>query len=75
MNETVTVDEAISRGHRVVNYPVFIIMVGTIGLTIYLGVQKVIPSWGFPIGFVLAFGLAWLWWSFIIKTSIAYAVR
>ncbi|MBF0598420.1 hypothetical protein [Faecalibacter rhinopitheci] len=66
MNESVTVDEAISRGHRMVNYPVFIIMIGTIGLTIYLGTQKLIPSWGFPIGFFLAFGLAWLWWSVMI---------
>lgn len=66
MNEIVTVDDSISRGHRMVNYPVFIIMVGTIGLMIYLGSQKLIPSWGFPIGFVLAFGLTWLWWSFMI---------
>jgi hypothetical protein len=66
MNETVTVDEAISKGHRMVNYPVFAIMVGTLGLTIYLGIQKIIPTWGFPVGFILAFGLAWLWWSFMI---------
>jgi hypothetical protein len=66
MNETVTVDEAISKGQRMVNYPVMIIMFGTIGLTLYLGIQKIIPTWGFPVGFVLAFGLAWLWWSFMI---------
>jgi hypothetical protein len=66
MNETVSVDAAISKGHRMVNYPVFIIMLGTIGLTLYLGTQKLIPAWGFLVGFVLAFGLAWLWWSFKI---------
>jgi hypothetical protein len=66
MNEPVTVDEAIAKGHRMVNYPVFIIMFGTIGLTIYFGAQKIIPTWGFPVGFVLAFGLAWLWWSIMI---------
>lgn len=66
MNESVTVDAAISKGQRMVNYPVFIIMMGTIGLTIYLGTQKIIPTWGFPVGFVLAFGLAWLWWSIMI---------
>lgn len=66
MNETVTVDEAISKGHRMVNYPVMAIMFGTIGLTLYLGTQKIIPTWGFPVGFVLAFVFAWLWWSFMI---------
>lgn len=66
MNETVTVDEAISKGHKMVNYPVMVIMFGTIGLTLYLGKQKLIPTWGFPVGFVLAFIFAWLWWSIII---------
>ncbi|KAA5547461.1 hypothetical protein [Adhaeribacter rhizoryzae] len=66
MNKTVTVDEAISKGHRMVNYPVMVIMFGIIGLTLYLGVQKLIPTWCFPVGFVLAFILAWLWWSFMI---------
>ncbi|MEZ4986871.1 MAG: hypothetical protein R2795_17840 [Saprospiraceae bacterium] len=66
MNETVTVDEAILKGHKMVNYPVMVIMLGTIGLTFYLGTQKIIPTWGFPVGFVLAFVFAWLWWSFMI---------
>ena len=66
MNDTVTVNEAISKGHRMVNYPVMLIMFGMIGLTFYLGIQKLIPTWGFPVGFVLAFGLAWLWWSITI---------
>lgn len=66
MNETVTVDEAISKGHKMVNYPVMVIMFGTIGLTLYLGTQKLIPTWGFPVGFVLAFIFAWLWWSIMI---------
>lgn len=66
MNETITVDEAISKGHRMVNYPVFIIMFGTIGLGIYLVSQKILPFWVTPVGFVLGFGLAWLWWSIMI---------
>ncbi len=40
MNETVTVDEAISKGHRMVNYPIMVIMFGTFGITLYLGSQK-----------------------------------
>jgi len=66
MNETVSVDEAISKGHKMINYPVLVIMFGTIGLTLYLGTQNLIPDWGFIVGFVLAFVFAWLWWSFMI---------
>lgn len=66
MNEIVTVDEAIAKGHRMVNYPVFIIMFGTVGLSFYLAIQKILPSWIIPAGFGLAFGLAWLWWSIMI---------
>lgn len=66
MNKGVTVDEAISKGHRMVNYPVFIIIIGVIGLTIYLVLQKIIPTWCFPVGFILAFGFAWLMWSIMI---------
>ncbi|MGV3559794.1 hypothetical protein [Larkinella arboricola] len=66
INDMVTVDEAISKGHKMVNYPVMGIMFGNIGLTLYLGTQKLIPTWGFPVGFVLAFVFAWLWWSFMI---------
>lgn len=66
MNETVTVDEAISKGHRMVNYPVMVIVFGTIGITLYLGSQKLIPVCGFLLGFILTFVFAWLWWSFMI---------
>ena len=66
MNETVTVDEAISKGHRMVNYPIMVIMFGTIGITLYLGSQKYIPTWGILVGFALAFVFSWLWWSFMI---------
>lgn len=68
MNETVTVDEAISKGHRMVNYPVIGIIVGTIALTFYLVNQKYIPLAGLPVGIVIAIVLGWLWWSFKITT-------
>lgn len=66
MNETVTVDKAISKGHKMVTYPGMLVMFGTMGLAIYLGVQKIIPTWGIPVGIVLSFLFAWLWWSFMI---------
>src|SRR5688572_28161200 len=66
MNETVSVDQAIAKGHRMVNYPVLIIMFGTLGLCLYLEIQKIFPFWIIPVGFGLAFGLAWLWWSIMI---------
>lgn len=66
MNEFITVDEAIAKGHRMVNYPVMVIYLGVFSITIYMGVQKMIPTWGYPIGFILGFVLAWLWWSFRI---------
>jgi hypothetical protein len=66
MNKPVTVDEAIAKGHRMVNYPVMLIMIGTLGVCFYLGINEILPQWIIPLGFVLAFGLAWLYWSFMI---------
>ena len=66
INEFVSVDEAIAKGHRMVNYPVFIIMFGALGLSFYLAIQKILPFWIILAGLGLAFGLAWLWWSIMI---------
>lgn len=66
MQKIVTVNEAIARGHRMINVPVMGIMFGTLGLCLYTGIQKILPIWITPIGFLLAFGLAWLYWSIMI---------
>lgn len=66
MFETVTVDKALARGQRMVNYPVFGIMIGMFVTTSFLLSEKIIPVWGLPIAFVLGIGLSWLWWSFMI---------
>jgi hypothetical protein len=63
MNENVTVDEAIAKGHRLINYPGFIIFFGTIGLGFYFGIQNIFPYWIIPVSFGLGFCLSWLWWS------------
>ena len=63
--EKLTVHKAIEKGHRMVNYPLFPIMIIGFGITGYLSV--VLENvWIFPIGFVLTFLLMWLWWSFQI---------
>lgn len=67
MNETVTVDEAISKGHRMMSYPALAIALGTFGLTTYFVIQKIIPSWSIlPVGFVFTFLFVWLWCSYMI---------
>jgi hypothetical protein len=66
MNEIVSVDEAIAKGHRMVTYPVMVIMFGVLGLCVYLGIQEILPFWIIPVGFVFAFVLAWLSWSVMI---------
>lgn len=66
MFETVTVEQAIAKGQRMVNYPIFAIVGGMLVLTSYLISQKLIPVWGFLLSIVIAFGFSWLWWSFMI---------
>jgi hypothetical protein len=66
MNESVTVDEAISRGHRMVNYPAMLIMFGIIGLSFYLGEQEIFPLWAMLLSFVIGPGIAWLYWSLAV---------
>ncbi|MCF6404101.1 hypothetical protein L3C95_14500 [Chitinophaga filiformis] len=66
MHETVSVDEAISKGHRMVNYPVMTIMLGMVILSLYLGCWGGMPVWIIPVGLVLSFTFAWLYWSFMI---------
>jgi hypothetical protein len=64
--ETVTVDEAIAKAQRTINLPVILFIIGGIGGTVYVASQKILPYWVIPIGIVLAIGLGWLYWSFMI---------
>lgn len=66
MYETVTVDEAIRKGHRMVNYPSIAIIIGIAGLSIYTGSNKLLPGWTIFIGFIVAFIAGWLYWSWKI---------
>jgi hypothetical protein len=66
MYETTTVDEAIKKGHRTINYPSFIILVCMTILGFYFGTTKKLPMWSIPIGFILGIILAWIYWSFMV---------
>ncbi len=66
MYETVTVDEAISRGRRMISYPVMVIMFGIIGVSVYLSTENLIPVSYLIIGIVSGLLLGWLYWSFMV---------
>ena len=66
MFETISVDDALKRGHRMVNMPVSIIQMGSIIAGLFLvSVFKQSSIW-IAVGFVVGFILAWLYWSFMI---------
>lgn len=64
MKQELTVDKAIKRGHLTVNVPVWSIMLGTPGISMYLFSLKLIPNWGIAVSFFIGFLLAWLFWSY-----------
>ncbi|MFC6996699.1 hypothetical protein [Rufibacter roseus] len=66
MNQEVSVDQAINRGQRMINWPAVVIMFGTIGGCVYLAVHQKLSFWFVPLSFVLGLALAWLYWSFMI---------
>lgn len=66
MFETVTVDEALSKGRKSINTPVLIIMFGLIALSVYLVTALHISGWFAAVGILFAFVIAWLYWSFAI---------
>ncbi len=66
MKNQLTVDKAITRGHLMINAPVFILMLGIPFLSFYLMGVNMIPKWAMYVGFVLGFCLAWLAWSMMV---------
>jgi len=66
MYETVTVNEAISRGRKMITYPVMIIIFGITGICFYLSSQKYIPEWGSLVGLFGGIVVAWIYWSVMI---------
>jgi len=66
INESATVDEAISKGHRMVTYPVIFIMFSTFGLTYYLSTQNKNTVLIWLAGLILSFVFGWIYWSIVI---------
>lgn len=63
MLETITVDKAILKGHKMVTFPGMLVMFGSMGWTFLIGVQKESPGWVWPVGIVSSIMLSWLFWS------------
>jgi len=66
MFETVTVDQAISRGRRIIILPSFFIIAIGIFVTIYLCADDPEPGIDLFAGIALSPVLAWLYWSVVI---------
>ncbi|MEP7318415.1 MAG: hypothetical protein ABI921_06730 [Panacibacter sp.] len=66
MFETVTVDEAIKKRHRMVTYPVIAIIVILNGFIFYSIFQHSIEGWYSVTGILLSIAIAWLYWSIMI---------
>lgn len=63
--ENTKVNDAIWKGHKLVNFPIYVIMIIGFGLTLFISISYEI-GYSFPIGFLLTFTSMWLWWSFTI---------
>lgn len=66
MNETVSVNAAIRKGHLMVTLPTLATLFGTMIITLYLVIIGAIPDWIAIFGFLLSFTLPWLYWSYTI---------
>jgi hypothetical protein len=75
MSETVTVDEALKKGQRMINYPVFAIQMVGFGVGYYLTTFPAFPQWIALIVFILGFTGAWLYWSFNITKWKLWAFK
>lgn len=71
MLDNITVDKALSKGHKMITYPGLLIMFGTMALTFLLGFQKSTPVWVWPIGLCAALIFPWFFWSIkVVKWKV-----
>lgn len=66
MFESTSVEQAIKRGHRMITYPVWIIVFGGFAIGCLFCVFKILPFWVAPLSLFVSLLPAWLYWSFFI---------
>ena len=66
LDDQITVNKAIKKGHWMINYPILGIMIIGFGLTIYVSTIFKNGWTSILIGFILTFCVMWLWWSVMI---------
>jgi hypothetical protein len=66
MFETVTVDEALRKGKRYINLPIYVILFGMIGLSVYFVAVENFSGWYNATGVTVGFVFSYLYWSFAI---------
>ncbi|KAF2330279.1 hypothetical protein [Flavobacterium daemonense] len=67
MTETVTVEQALSKGRWQLKHLPMIVTFGVIGGGIYLFYLKIFDGWIIPVGFALGFLSGWLVWSYFVN--------
>ena len=66
MSNSITVDEAIKKGHKLVTYPSIVIIIIILVTAFTLAILNIFSFWIIGFAFVLAFVLPWLYWGFRI---------
>ena len=66
MPQTVNVKDAIKRGQKMVNAPIFFILFGPPFIAFLLNTKELLPQWTIGVAFAGGFVLAWLYWSVMI---------
>jgi len=66
MSDTVTIEEAINTGLRMINRPVRIIQLTTLALSTYIIYKFQFPDWTYILILPLAVIVPWVYWSFMI---------
>ena len=75
MPQHITIDKAISRGHLMVNLPVFICLLGFPGLALLLSYKQLIAKQAVLFALFIGFVASWLVWSFMITKWRVWAYK
>jgi hypothetical protein len=62
----ISVKDAIRKGQKMINWPVAFIIMAAGGGVIFAAATGVLPGWAYLGGIIIAFLLAWIYWSIMI---------